>query len=58
MSAVGWSSDVTAPRDTAYTFGGKGSLARIDLTRDVSGSLEGTTRHLNQSLTLALGRER
>ena len=41
MSAVGWGSDVTAPRDTAYTFGGKGSLARIDLTKDVSGSLEG-----------------
>ena len=33
--------DVTAPDDTAYTFGGRGSLARIDLINDASGSLEG-----------------
>ena len=41
MSTVGCGSDVTAPSDTAYTFGGIGSLARIDLTKDASGSLEG-----------------
>ena len=33
--------DVTAPSATAYTFGGRGSLARIDLINDASGSLEG-----------------
>ena len=33
--------DVTAPDDTAYTFGGRGSLARIDLVSNASGSLEG-----------------
>ena len=33
--------DVTAPDDTAYTFGGRGSLARIDLVNDATGSLEG-----------------
>ena len=33
--------DVTAPSDTAYTYGGRGSLTRIDLVNDASGSLEG-----------------
>jgi flagellin len=33
--------DVTAPAATAFTFGGRGSLARIDLINDASGSLEG-----------------
>ena len=33
--------DVTAPDDTAYTYGGRGSLTRIDLTNDASRSLEG-----------------
>ena len=40
MSTVGRGSDVTAPSDTAFTFGGRGSLASIDLTKDASGSLE------------------
>ena len=32
IAAATASHDLTAPSDTAYTFGGRGSLARIDLT--------------------------
>lgn len=41
LIAAAASYDVTAPGDTAYRFGGSGSLARIDLSNDASLSLEG-----------------